>query len=141
MTLSREPPHGIPGPGIDDHEKLVWHILWPIALLAFQSAGQAVASRVLRFNGLTTVALTGVYCDLFSDKEIFVWKGDPDNTAERNRRVGAPICLLVGAFVGGRFAHSSSGVAGALWIASVLKLAVVVAWVFWPAEEGSLEDE
>ncbi|KAM7184841.1 duf1275 domain protein [Naviculisporaceae sp. PSN 640] len=141
VTLSREPPHGIPSPGIDDHEKLVWHILWPIALLAFQSAGQAVTSRVLRYNGLTTVALTGVYCDLFSDKEIFVWKGDPDNTAERNRRVGAPICLLVGAFLGGRFAHSSLGVAGALWMASALKLAVVIAWAVWPAEEVCLEDE
>ncbi|KAK4211052.1 hypothetical protein QBC37DRAFT_291098 [Rhypophila decipiens] len=137
VTLSREPPHPVPDP-VGDHEKLAWHILWPIALLAFQSAGQAVTSRVLKYNGLTTVALTGVYCDVFSDVEVFT--GLKENT-ERNRRLGAPVCLLVGAFLGGRFAHSSLGVGGALWLASALKLGVVVAWVFWPEEGCSLEEE
>lgn len=111
-----------------DDDPIAWHILLPISLVAFQSAGQAVTSRVLKYNALTTVALTGIYRDLFSDTDIFTWRHP-----ERDRRIGAPVCLIIGAFLGGRFAHSSLGVAGALWAASALKMGAVVAWFFWPA--------
>ena len=54
---------------------------------------------------------------------------------ERNRRAGAPILLLFGAVAGGVFAHSSVGIAGALWTAAIIKAFMVIAWFFWPAEE------
>ncbi|KAK3366829.1 hypothetical protein B0T24DRAFT_633738 [Lasiosphaeria ovina] len=111
-----------------DKEEAGWRVLVPIALVAFQSCGQAVTSRALRYNALTSVVLTSIYCDLFSDSELFALLN-----AERNRRAGAPLFLLLGAFLGGRFAHSSFGVAGALWAASALKMAVVVAWLVWPS--------
>ena len=106
----------------------------PIALIAFQSAGQAVTSRVLAYGSMTSVVLTSIYCDLFSDPKLFT---KPSANAERNRRATAPILLLIGAFFGGLWAHSDFGLAGALWTAVVLKTGVVVAWCCWSAEDGS----
>lgn len=104
----------------------------PIALIAFQAAGQAVTSRVLQYNGLTSVVLTSIYCDLFSDPSLLAgFQANP----ERNRRAAAPLLLLVGACLGGMWAHSSVGLAGALWSAVVLKTLVVVAWMLWAAEK------
>lgn len=104
----------------------------PMALIAFQSAGQAVTSRALQYNGLTSVVLTSNYCDLFSDPKLFT-SGNRDNV-ERNRRIAAPILLLIGAIFGGMWAHSPVGLAGALWTAVILKVLVVVTWLFWAAD-------
>jgi uncharacterized membrane protein YoaK (UPF0700 family) len=107
-----------------------WDVLVPLALVAFQSSGQAVTSRALQFNALTSVVLTSIYCDLFSDAGLFVAQN-----VERNRRVAAPLCLLAGTIMGGAWAHSEVGLAGALWTAVVLKLVVVFAWLGWKAKE------
>ncbi|KAK0730124.1 hypothetical protein B0H67DRAFT_24173 [Lasiosphaeris hirsuta] len=117
-------------------EQIGWHILLPISMVAFQSCGQAVTSRALKYNALTSVVLTSIYCDLFSDAELFSVKN-----AERNRRLGAPLFLLLGAFLGGKLAHTELGVAGALWTASVLKTIVVFVWFFWPADPESEEED
>lgn len=101
----------------------------PLGAVAFQSSGQAVTSRVLQYGGLTSVVLTSNYCDLFSDPDLVAV-----NNVERNRRVAAPILLLIGAMLGGLWAHSSIGLAGALWTAAALKAASVLAWIFWSAE-------
>ncbi|KAI1386903.1 uncharacterized protein F4822DRAFT_329094 [Hypoxylon trugodes] len=111
-------------------ESIDWPVLVPIALVAFQSCGQAVASRALKYNALTSVVLTSIYCDLFSDAELLA----PRNP-ERNRRVGAPVLLLIGAVLGGVLARSTVGAAGVLWIAAAMKLLVVFAWLSWPAEK------
>lgn len=109
-------------------------IALPIALIAFQSAGQAVTSRVLAYGTMTSVVLTSIYCDLFSDAKMFAPLSE---NAERNRRVAAPILLLIGAIFGGLWAHSEIGLAGALWTAVVLKSFVIVAWCCWTAEDES----
>ncbi|KAF4978482.1 hypothetical protein FDECE_18208 [Fusarium decemcellulare] len=116
-----------PGPNTDS---LAWNVLVPIALMAFQSCGQAVASRALRHDALISVVLTSAYCDLFSDRDLFALDNVP-----RNRRAGAPLLLLVGVVFGGLFAQSSIGIAGALWAAAGLKLCMVAAWFMWPVEE------
>lgn len=113
----------------DRKEAIDWPVLVPIALVAFQSCGQAVASRALKYNALTSVVLTSIYCDLFSDAELL----SPRNP-ERNRRVGAPVLLLIGAVLGGVLARSTVGAAGVLWIAAVMKLLVVFSWLLWPTE-------
>ncbi|KAI0544689.1 hypothetical protein F4679DRAFT_515792 [Xylaria curta] len=113
----------------DPKESIGWPELVPIALIAFQSCGQAVISRALKYNALTSVVLTSIYCDLFSDANLLA-----ANNAERNRRVAAPVLLLIGAIIGGTLAHSWVGCAGALWVAATLKLVIVVAWFFWPTE-------
>ncbi|KAI1375596.1 hypothetical protein F4677DRAFT_454845 [Hypoxylon crocopeplum] len=116
--------------GEDKKESIDWNVLVPIALVAFQSCGQAVASRALKYNALTSVVLTSIYCDLFSDAELLALRNP-----ERNRRVGAPVLLLIGAVLGGLLSRSPVGAAGVLWIAAVLKLLVVVSWLLWPAEK------
>ena len=109
-----------------------WHILLPIGLVAFQSAGQAVISRALKFNALTSVVLTSIYCDLFMDAKLFA--GLTENV-ERNQRIAAPFLLLVGAVMGGLWSRSEFGIAGALWTAVAMKTVVMTVWFTWPADE------
>ncbi|KAK1005078.1 hypothetical protein LTS01_003442 [Friedmanniomyces endolithicus] len=111
----------------------IW-ISIPIALIAFQAAGQAVTSRVLGYSGLTGVVLTSIYCDLFSDPKLFAPLRE---NVERNRRATAAFCVAVGALLGGLWAHSEFGLPGALWNAVGLKALVIVAWFFWKAEAES----
>ncbi|KAJ5917244.1 hypothetical protein N7466_010798 [Penicillium verhagenii] len=111
---------------------LSWLILLPIALVAFQSSGQAVASRVLKYNGLTSVVLTSIYCDLFSHEDFLSLK--VFRNAEEMRRLGAVLCLLVGVVLGGLWAHSSIGMMGALWTAAIMKACIVVAWLLWKGQ-------
>lgn len=120
----------------DDDDAVHWTVLVPLALVAFQSCGQAVTSRALKYNALTSVVLTSIYCDLFSDQDLFAL-----HNVERNRRAAAPLLLLAGAVAGGIFSHSPVGIAGALWTAAALKLCMVIAWFFWPAEPEDEDEE
>ena len=122
------------GPNTDKNGPVTEFIAIPIALIAFQSAGQAVTSRVLAYGSLTSVVLTSIYCDLFSDPKLFT---APSANPERNRRATAPVLLLIGAFFGGLWAHSDFGLAGALWTAVFLKVFVIIAWCCWSAEEDN----
>ncbi|KAJ5781297.1 hypothetical protein N7457_006457 [Penicillium paradoxum] len=108
---------------------LSWLILLPIALVAFQSSGQAVTSRVLNFSGLTSVVLTSIYCDLFSHPDFLSSK--VVGHAEEMRRLGAVFCLLLGVILGGLWAHSAVGMMGALWTAAILKSWIMIAWLAW----------
>ena len=103
--------------------------LCPIALLAFQSAGQVVASRVLKYNSMPTVVLTSLYCDLMSDPNLLTAGlfEDPD----RNRRAGGAVMLFVGATIGGALMKTSVGYVGALWLATGIKGSLVLAWLVW----------
>lgn len=119
-----------PKPATVKEEDVTWNVLVPIALIAFQSCGQAVTSRALKYNALTSVVLTSIYCDLFSDAELFAVRN-----VERNRRVCAPVFLLLGAVISGLLGQTMIGTAGLLWIAAGLKLFVAVTWLWWPAEK------
>jgi uncharacterized membrane protein YoaK (UPF0700 family) len=101
---------------------LRWQVLIPISLVAFQAAGQAVLSRALKFNALTSVVLTSIYLDLFSDVELFA---GVTHNVPRNQRVTAPIAMLIGVVGGGLWAKSAIGMAGALWTAVMLKLLII----------------
>lgn len=114
--------------------QLRWQVLVPLALVAFQSSGQAVVSRALQYNSLTSVVLTSIYCDLFSDPLLMA--GLTKN-AERNRRAAAPLLLLAGAIFGGLWSHSPIGLAGALWTAAILKVVIIGAFFFWRAEKSA----
>ncbi|RGP77953.1 hypothetical protein FLONG3_3910 [Fusarium longipes] len=100
-----------------------------IAILAFQSAGQIVASRALKYNAMPTVVLTSLYCDLMSDAKLFT--APLTDNADRNRRAIGAIALFLGAICGGFLSKSWVGFAGALWIASFLKLSIMFAWALW----------
>ncbi|KAF2672168.1 hypothetical protein BT63DRAFT_190111 [Microthyrium microscopicum] len=120
----------------DKSGELRWQVLVPIALVAFQAAGQAVTSRALKFNALTSVVLTSIYCDLFSDMNLFA---ELTTNVERNQRATAPVALLVGAIAGGLWAKSDFGMKAALWTAAGLKACIVLAWILWKGEKE--EDE
>lgn len=117
---------------------LSWSVLVPLALVAFQSSGQAVTSRVLNYNGLTSVVLTSIYCDLFSHPDFLSRK--LIGHTEEMRRAGAVVCLLFGTVLGGLWAHSSVGMMGALWTAAVLKGIIILAWLSWKKKEGASSD-
>lgn len=105
--------------------------LLPIGLLAFQSAGQVVASRVLKFNAMPTVVLTTLYTDLMIDAHLLTAGLFED--PQRNRRAASAIMLFVGAVIGGVIAKSWLGFAGALWIGAFLKGLMVLSWLLWKA--------
>ncbi|KAJ5566623.1 hypothetical protein N7535_008261 [Penicillium sp. DV-2018c] len=115
---------------------LSWLVLVPIALVAFQSSGQAVTSRVLNHGALTSVVLTSIYCDLFSHPDFLSTK--VVRRADEVRRLGAVLCLLLGVIFGGLWAHSSVGMMGALWTAAILKSWIFMAWLAW---EGKSEGD
>ncbi|KAF5020974.1 hypothetical protein F66182_6986 [Fusarium sp. NRRL 66182] len=106
-----------------------------IAILAFQSAGQIVASRVLKYNAMPTVVLTSLYCDMMSDAKLFT--APLTDNADRNRRAIGAVLLFAGATAGGFLSKSWVGFAGALWIAAFLKLCITIAWVLWKPRSSS----
>ena len=103
--------------------------LCPIALLAFQSGGQIVASRVLKYNSMPTLVLTSTYCNLMTDPNLLTAGlfEDPD----RNRGALSVVMLLVGAIIGGALMKTSAGYSGALWLATGVKGFLVLAWLVW----------
>ncbi|CEF74714.1 hypothetical protein FGSG_02423 [Fusarium graminearum PH-1] len=106
-----------------------------IAILAFQSAGQIVASRALKYNSMPTVVLTSLYCDMMSDAKLFT--APITDNADRNRRAVGAVLLFLGAVCGGFLSKSWVGFAGALWIAAFLKLCITFAWVLWKAKPAN----
>lgn len=125
---------------LDDPEEGVWVLkmsrginwkdLAPISLLAFQAAGQIVASRALRHNDLPTAVVTSMLCDLMSDAHLL--SGGVFEDSKRNRRTAAAVLLFLGAIVGGVLTRSWVGLAGVLFIAATLKALMVLAWLLWP---------
>ncbi|KAL4752941.1 hypothetical protein BDW72DRAFT_211032 [Aspergillus terricola var. indicus] len=116
----------------DKTDRLGWRNGVPLALVAFQSAGQAVTSRVVGFSGLTSVVLTSVYCDLFS----YLAGAGRGKRTDEWRRLGAVGGLMLGILLGGLWAKSEVGLTGALWTAVVLKAGIATAWLCWKGEKG-----
>ncbi len=113
-----------------------WKDLAPISLLAFQAAGQVVASRALRHNDLPTAVVTSMLCDLMSDAHLLT--GGVFEDSKRNRRTASAVLLFLGAIVGGVLTRSWVGLGGVLFIAAALKGLMVLAWLLWPqAKESS----
>lgn len=102
-----------------------------LILISLQSAGQAFLSRIFGYNSLTSVVLTSLYLDLFSDPHLF-----SHHHGEKFRRVAAVMCLLAGAMVGGCMVNFGlwGGLKGALWVAVGLKGVVGLGCWFWRGE-------
>jgi uncharacterized membrane protein YoaK (UPF0700 family) len=115
----------------NDPEPYTWTNLAPLMLVAFQSAGQIVASRELNYNELPTNVLTSLYTDLLSDAHLFSpWDAD----VKRNRRAVAIVLFFVGGLIGG-FMSQRVGMPSVLWLGGSIKGALVVVWIFWMVEE------
>lgn len=109
-----------------------------LTLISLQSSGQAYLSRIFGYNSLTSVVLTSIYLDLFSDPQLF-----SHHHGERFRRVAAVVCLLAGAMLGGCMVNFGlwGGLKGALWVAVGVKGVVGLGCWFWRGEVVVEEEE
>ncbi|KAK6350388.1 hypothetical protein TWF718_003580 [Orbilia javanica] len=124
----------VPIPGREEQEHAgpspYYHIsLLPLAFLAFQAAGQIVASRSFGHNHIPSIVLTSLYSDLVADPLFF----QPINV-KRNERIASAVLILTGAISGGWIMRESS-MASVLWFAAAIKYAIMVAFIFWPADK------
>lgn len=119
-------------------------VILALTLISLQSAGQAFLSRIFGYNSLTSVVLTSIYLDLFSDPHLFSHRG---GNGERFRRSAAVVCLLAGAMLGGCMVNFGlwGGLKGALWVAVGLKGGVGLGCWVWRGEvveeQGEEEEE
>jgi len=113
-------------------------VLLPLALLALQSAGQIIVSRILGYGEVTSVVLTSAYCDLLFDQKVLT--APLRENVKRNRRVASMVMMLTGAIAGG-FLTRDDNIASALWIAGVIKVLIAITWMFWKGKEGSVRLE
>ncbi|EYE98452.1 YoaK family protein [Aspergillus ruber CBS 135680] len=112
----------------DPRAPIQWIQVLPIALLAFQAAGQIVASRVLSYDEIPTIVLTTLLCDLLVDKNLCQrpWKANQ----KRNRRLAAFLSLFLGATTAGGLCKVDHMPAG-LWLAMGLKLMITASFMVW----------
>ncbi|KAL4946108.1 hypothetical protein BDV06DRAFT_218631 [Aspergillus oleicola] len=116
----------------DPRAPIQWMQVLPISLLAFQAAGQIVASRVLEFDELPTVVLTTLLCDLLVDPNLgAALKDNP----KRNRRIGGFLALFLGAMTAGGLSKVTD-MAASLWFAMGIKLVITVSWFVWNGERS-----
>lgn len=113
-------------------------VILALILISLQSSGQAYLSRIFGYNSLTSVVLTSIYLDLFSDPHLF-----SHHHGEKFRRVAAVVCLLAGAMLGGCMVNFGlwGGLKGALWVAVGLKGVVGLGCWFWRGVEEEEEEE
>ena len=100
--------------------------LVPIGLLAFQSGGQIVTSRLLGLNEVPTTVLTSLYCDLVSDPHLLAREN-----VKRNRRIASVATLLLGGIIGGWASRGKVGMSTALWLAGAVKVVIAVGFATW----------
>lgn len=117
----------------DPRAPIEWLQALPISLLAFQAAGQIVASRVLAYDEIPTVVLTTLLCDLLVDPKLYEgpWKANP----KRNRRIAAFLALFLGAMTAGGLSKVTAMTAS-LWLAMGLKLGITVSFFVWEDDRG-----
>jgi hypothetical protein len=110
-----------------------WNQIIPITLLAFQAAGQIVASRLLAFDEIPTVVLTALLCDLLVDTNLYTrpWSANP----KRNRRIAAFLALFLGAMTAGGLSETTY-MASSLWLAVALKGSITLSWFVWRDTSG-----
>lgn len=116
-------------------------VILALILISLQSSGQAYLSRIFGYNSLTSVVLTSIYLDLFSDPHLF--SHHREGNGERFRRIAAVVCLLAGAMLGGCMVNFGlwGGLKGALWVAVGLKGVVGLGCWFWRGERVVEEEE
>jgi Protein of unknown function (DUF1275) len=114
--------------------------LVPIVFLSFAASGQVCFSRVLGVLELPTIVLSTLYHDFSAD--IYGIREAWGNSAtfsdfvfvqhrRQEKRLASILAFFVGAVTGSEMYKSRAGIAGALWMAAGLKLAMVFMFVVW----------
>ena len=116
----------------------------PVAILSFQAAGQVTLSRLLAMLDVPTIVLSTLYHDFTADLYSIrtSWTNKNSITSfflgpqrRQATRLACIVALFVGGIIGGEMYKSKAGMAGALWFAAALKLAICFGWLFWKQEE------
>jgi hypothetical protein len=116
----------------DPRAPIEWMQVLPISLLAFQAAGQIVASRHLKYDELPTVVLTTLLCDLLVDPHLGAALKE---NGKRNRRIGGFLALFLGAMTAGGLSKVNE-MAASLWFAMGIKFIITVGWFVWKGERS-----
>ena len=122
--------------------------LCPVAILAFEAAGQVCLSRVLSLIELPTIVLSTLYhdftADLYGVKE--AWRRSSSfadfilvQWRRQEKRLASITALFVGGLVGGEMYKSAAGMGGALWMAAGLKGAVAMSFLIWKKDASEEE--
>lgn len=124
--------------------------LIPVAVLAFESAGQVCLSRVLSVIELPTIVLSTLYhdftADLYCTKDLWRKSASCKDFAfvtcrRQNKRLLSIIALFIGGVVGGEMYKSRAGMGGALWLAAGLKGGIAIAFALWRKEQDDIDQE
>ncbi|EER25518.1 hypothetical protein CPC735_066180 [Coccidioides posadasii C735 delta SOWgp] len=102
-----------------------WLQMVPIALLAFQAAGQIVTSRMVQVEEIPTVVLTTVLADLFIDPRVLA-----KTNLVRNRRGATVLALFGGAMLSGALTKAVD-LSCSLWLAAGIKGVITICWALW----------
>ena len=127
--------HAIPtnnrdeGPGILDNPK----IIGALPALAFESGATIATSRLLGYGNVIPVnVFTSTYAALATDMRLFA----RDNV-DRNRRVGAVVCVLLGALCAAWIQNKGPGIELVLWLCVAVKGVIAVCvFLFLAPKEG-----
>lgn len=115
-----------------------WDNAVSFVCLGFMSASmglQGIMGKRINSQFATTVVLTSVYCELMADPKLFnLRKG----TTPRNHKILAISALVFGAFVS-RAILSQIGSAGALGVATGIRVLLAFGWLFVPSKNVGVE--
>lgn len=101
--------------------------------LAFMSASmglQGIMGKRINSQFATTVVLTSVWCELVADPKLFNLRKP---VVSRDHKTLAIFALFLGAFLG-RAILAAIGSAGALGVATGIRLLLAFAWLFVPSK-------
>ncbi|KAK2745659.1 hypothetical protein FQN57_003555 [Myotisia sp. PD_48] len=117
-----------------------WIQVLPLALLAFQAAGQIVTSRLLGLDEIPTLVLTTVICDLLMGRHLFNWHEGWKKNHIRVRRLATLLALFSGAMLSGGLSKVG-GLSAPLWLATGVKMVITACWVVWRRMEYESDEE
>ena len=115
-----------------------WNNAVSFVCLGFMSASmglQGIMGKRINSHFATTVVLTSVWCDLMADSKLFSIR---KRATSRDHRALAIFGLFLGAFVS-RALLAEIGSAGALGVATGIRLLLAFSWLFVPSKNPGVE--
>ena len=115
-----------------------WSNTISFVCLAFMSASmglQGIMGKRINSQFATTVVLTSVWCELVADPKLFNVRG---RVISRDHKALAIFALFIGAFLG-RAILAEIGSAGALGIATAIRVLLAFGWLFVPSKNVGVE--
>jgi len=115
-----------------------WDNAVSFVCLGFMSASmglQGIMGKRINSQFATTVVLTSVWCELVADPKLLNLKR---RVISRDHKVLAIFALILGAFLG-RAILAQIGSAGALGVATAIRVLLAFGWLFVPSKNTGLE--